>query len=424
MFDYFPGYNKFRSVTFAITITIFCLNLLGFLGLEKLIQNGWTKDTQKQLLIAFGLTGGISLLLAIFSGMFSFRGAIDAQLPDWLIAPIQADRKSLLVNDALRSFFFVLLALTTIGAWLKNVLKPGLAVGILTVFILLDMWTVDNRYLNESNFIRNPRRAFFNITDADNEILKDNEKSYRVFNLSNPFNEARTSYYHKSIGGYHGAKLRRYQDVIENCITVEHGVVLNELRNNASRLPTTPVLNMLNTKYFVAGSSSEAVLRNFGANGAAWFIKTINLVDSPDDELGQLCQTDTKTSAIVDQTKFTIEKTNFNNEGSIRLLEYKPNKLIYESSTQEPGFAVFSEIYYPEGWVARIDGQETPIYRANYILRALEIPGGEHSVEFSFEPKVYSYGNMVTTISTILLVLLLIGTILVELEVVSLKKSD
>ena len=422
LFDYLPGYNKFRSVTFALTLTIFAFNLLGSLGLEQLLKNGWSPQSKKRLLLAFGLTGGIALLLAIFAGALSFRGAVDAQLPDWLIEPLRADRKSLLVGDAMRSFFFILVAMLAIAAWLRKMIKPGMAMSLLILLVLLDLWIIDKRYLNETNFVRNPRRTFFNITEADSEILRDKDPSYRVFNLNNPFNEARTSYYHKSIGGYHGAKLRRYQDVISNCLTTELSGIINQLQNNSIILPPTPILNMLNTKYFVAGAAKETVLRNASANGSAWFIQQIQPVASPDEELQQLCQLNTKATGLVDESKFTVSQTRFNNSGVINLDHYKPNKLVYQSESDAEGFAVFSEIYYPHGWVARIDGEETPILRTNYILRGLYIPAGQHTIEFSFEPKIYSYGNMITTTSTLLLMLLVIGTILIELEVIRTKK--
>ena len=189
-------------------------------------------------------------------------------------------------------------------------------------------------------------------------------------------------------------------------------------------MPPTPILNMLNTKYFVAGASKETVLPNVNANGSAWFVNNIQPVASPDEELQQLCLLDTKTTGLIDESKFNVSQTQFNSRGTINLDSYRPKKLVYQSNNDTKGFAVFSEIYYPHGWVARIDGNEVPIFRTNYILRGLEVPAGQHTIEFTFEPKVYSYGNMITTVSTLLLVLMIIGTILIELEVIKPKKTN
>ena len=421
LFDHLPGYNKFRSVTFAIIMPIFGIIFLGFLGLEKLLEQGWNKKTKKQLFTALGISGGITLIMILGAGMVDYTGAVDARLPDWLINPLHQDRKGLRLNDAIRSLGIMLAMAAIIGLWLREILTPAIAQILIILLVTIDMWVIDKRYLAEDKFNRNPRRTYFNPTEADSRILADQDKAFRVFELRNPFNEARTSYHHRSIGGYHGAKIRRYQDLISQCITNEHAAVINALQSGLT-LPQTPVLNMLNTKYLVAGNGSNAVLTNANANGAAWFVDNIEIVDSPDDELAELCGLNTESSAVVDQTKFKLNNTNNLANGTIELTQYQPNKLTYTSNSSGDGFAVFSEIYYPKGWSATIDGNPAEIVRVNYVLRGLEIPGGNHTIEFEFKPAVYQYGNIITSVSTILLVLMIIGTLLIELGVIRVKK--
>ena len=423
IFDYFPGYNKFRSVTFALIISIVLMNLLGFIGLEKLLTKGDSKQALHQILIAFGFTGGMSLLLAVGAGIFSFTGNIDAQLPDWLINPIMADRKALLQGDAFRSFIFILLAAGLIVATLKNKLKYSIASLLLVFLVLIDSWTVDKRLLNESKFSRNPQRSYFTPTDADKLILQDKSVDYRVFNLINPFNDARTSYFHESLGGYHGAKIRRYQDLIDHCLANEQQEVITNLRATGT-LPATGmgVINMLNTRYFIAGPSAQAVIPNPGAYGNAWTVANVQLVSSPDEELSATCEIDTKTTAVVDRSKFKLPKSKYTADGNVTLTTYEPNKLTYKTILAGDAFVVFSEIYYPKGWQATIDDKPATIVRANYVLRALEVPAGKHDIVFTFKPAVYSYGNTITTASSLLLILIVLGTLFVELGFIKLKK--
>ena len=423
MFDYFPGYNKFRSVTFALIISIMLINMLGFIGLEKMFQRGDNKQYLRQILIAFGFTGGLSLILFMFAGMFSFEGPFDAQLPDWLVNAFTADRKALLQADAFRSFTFIILAAGAIFAAIKDKINYSAASLIIVALVLFDSWTVDNRFLNDSMFVRNPRRTHFAPTEADKLILQDKAADYRVFNLINPFNDARTSYFHKSIGGYHGAKLRRYQDLIDRGLSKEHQGVISSLRGTGF-LPSTGmgVINMLNTKYLVAGASAQAVISNNYANGNAWTVSNIQQVNSPDEELDATTTIDTKITAVVDQSKFTLSQSSFAGKGTVALTSYQPNELKYTASLTDDSFIVFSEIYYADGWVATIDGNPVSILRANYVLRALEASAGEHEIVFSFKPAIYSYGNTITTASSILLILLVLGTLLIELGFIKLKK--
>jgi len=413
MFDYFPGYNKFRSVTFAIIIPILACNLLGFIALEKFLRQEWNSKGKKQLLIAFASTGGFALLLWLFAGVFGYQGAVDGQLPEWLLAPIRADRQALLKGSALASFFFILLFGGAIYATLVGKIKPSILYLTLSFLMLVDLWSTAKKLLNDENFKRNPARTFFQKTDADKVILSDKTLDFRVFNLQNPWNEARTSYYYNSIGGYHGAKIRRYQDLIEAGLMREHEEAISTLRSGSDNFSDLGVLNMLNTRYLIAGPSKDAVILNQNSNGNAWFVSTIENASTPDEELNKTIKINTKTTAVIDQTKFKVAGS-LSTNGAISLTNYTPNHLTYTSNNNAAGLAVFSEIYYKKGWKAIIDGKKAPILRANYVLRALEIPAGNHTIEFTFKPAIYNWANPVMTASSWLIILLILGTLVVE----------
>ncbi len=423
MFDYFPGYNKFRSVTFAIIIPILAMNLLGFIGLEKFLHLEWNSKTKKQLAIAVGSTAGFAILLWLFAGLINYSGAVDAQLPEWLLAPLKADRQSLLKGSALATFFLITIFGVAVFATFTKRIKPPVLYLTLAFLMLIDLWSTDKKLLNDSSFKRNPARTFFQKTEADKLILSDKALDFRVFNLQNPWNEARTSYYHKSIGGYHGAKLRRYQDLISSGLTAEHQKVIELLRSGNMDFSSLGVLNMLNTKYLMLGSGKEAVIKNESANGNAWFVSRVENVNSADDELAKTQEIDTKTTAVINQTKFKLTGS-LSSNGTITLAKYAPNHLVYKSNNEAAGLAIFSEIYYKEGWKATIDGKEASILRANYVLRALEIPAGEHTIEFVFKPSIYGWANPIMMASSWLIILLIIGTLAVEFGFVKIRKAN
>lgn len=414
IFDYLPGYNKFRSVTFAIIIVVLAMILGGFMGLEKLLSSDFNKLTQKKFLIAIGGVAGFALLCVLFAGMGSYRGAIDEQLasyPDWYLNALRADRASLLRGDALRSLIFILLFVGVVWALIKEKLSKPIAYGLLILFVFVDMFGVAKRFINSDTFVRKSRQSEFNLTEADKKILQDKDPNYRVMNLLNPFNDAKTSYHHKSVGGYHGAKLGRYQELIERCIAPEQSQIISALQGGSFSFGEIGVLDMLNTRYFMAGTSANAVLPNPTANGNAWFVKNVIEVESADEEINEVGKINTDSTAILDVSKFEVSDQVSSDEGKITLEEYKPNYLKYTSTNTGYGLAVFSEIYYPEGWIATIDGEKANILRANYVLRALEIPEGNHVIEFRFAPSSYSIGNTVTLISSVLLILMLFGAV-------------
>lgn len=412
LFDYLPGYNKFRSVTFTIIITIFSMNLLGFIALEKLVSSEWNKELKKKIYLTFGIGGGFLLALLVFSGALGYRGAIDSQLPDWFVEAIREDRQSLLIKDVLRAMMFVVAFAVLIWALFKKQVKTSQVLLGLTLIVFVDSFSLTKRFLGEERFTKNPSKDFFAMTDADRAITAQASFGDRVLNLQNPFNENRTSYYHESIGGYHGAKIRRYQDLIDYCIQGELQSAIGSLQSQSMNFSNLPVLNMLNTKYMYAGAQ---VFPNRYANGNAWTVSSVIPVNSPDEEISSVCSLNTKNEAVIDQTKFNIPSTT--GSGIITLDKKTPNKLTYTANVSGgTATGIFSEIYYPKGWTATIDGNEVEILRADYVLRALEIPEGQHEIVFEFKPKTYFVGNNIMLVSSILVLLVFVGGVGVQFK--------
>ncbi|MHC2990074.1 hypothetical protein OB13_00135 [Pontibacter sp. HJ8] len=399
MFDYFPAYNKFRAVSSALVIAQITIPLLGILALCRLIRDrDVIKDIDKKLLLAGGITAGICLLVWLFAGSASFVGAVDPQLQQsqFPVDAIRADREGMMRSDAFRSFIFIALAIGLLYFYLKNKLSATVAIAGVGVLILVDLWSVNKRYLNDGDFEKRVVENHFQPTQADQMILQDKDLSYRVLYLPNPFNDARTSYFHKSVGGYHGAKLRRYQDVIDRHIA----------QNNLE------VLRMLNTRYVITGDQQQPVQRVPGALGNAWFVEEVKPVNTPDEEIEALGDMDPSKTAVVDVSKFKVPAQHFSAAGStIKLTEYQPNYLKYEANAAQAGLVVFSEVYYADGWQAYLDGQPVDHIRANYILRAMPVPAGKHTIEFRFAPKSYEIGNTISLVSSVLLLLVLGGAV-------------
>ncbi|MEM8939741.1 MAG: YfhO family protein [Bacteroidota bacterium] len=415
LFDYLPGYNKFRSVTFTIIISIFALNLLGALGLEKLLSMKWNKETRKKIFLTFGIGGGFLTLLLVCSGALNYRGVIDTQLPDWFANALREDRQSLLIRDTMRALLFGLGFGLSIWFFFKKNIKAHQVLIVLLALVFVDNLALTKRFLGEEKFVRSPIEDYFKMNEADQVLLSFTQDGDRVLNLQNPFNENRTSYTHASLGGYHGAKIRRYQDLIEHCLESEIQRAIQKIQSQSLDFSDLHILNMLNASYFYAGEQQNGVFKNSSANGAAWIASEIIPVNSPDEEIDKVCQINTKTQAVIDQSKFSITETN--GIGSIILIEKTPNRLVYESSVNGgAATGVFSEIYYPKGWSATIDGKDKDILRANYVLRALEIPEGKHEIVFEFKPKVYANGNTIMLVSSILVLVGCVGGVYFELR--------
>ena len=394
--DYFPGYNKFRAVSMILVIAEFTLPLLGFVALNKFLTPDVSIDAKKKpLQLAFYIVGGLTLLFALIPSLFfDFVGGQDANLEKngWPVDALQSDRAKLLSADAWRSFIFISLTFGTLWMFLKNKLKSQYVILIVGVLVLTDMWTVNKRYLNDDHFVRESKfKTPYQPAQANLQILKDKDPNFRVFNQSiSTFNDAGTSYFHKSIGGYHGAKLKRYQELIENHIS----------QGNPA------VINMLNTKYVI--NKKGQAQQNPAAMGNAWFVSNINIVANADAEIAALKELDVKNIAVVDERfKDQLIADLSNENASISLMDYKPNYLKYKSNSTKDGIVIFSEIYYNKGWNAYIDGVLKPHFRANYVLRGLQIPKGNHIIEFKFEPSTYKTGERVSLASSIILLLLL-----------------
>ena len=403
--DFFPGYNKFRAVSMILIVAEFTLPLLAFLALNNFIFSDADKlSKQKSLKNAFFITSSITLLFALVPNIFfDFIGVNDSMLASngWPVEALQSDRASMLSNDAWRSFFFILLAFLSLFFFLKHKVSSNNVILIFAVLLLFDMWTINKRYLNDSHFIRSSKvKIPYKASQADNFILSDNDPNFRVFNQSvSTFNDASTSYFHKSIGGYHGAKLKRYQELIDSHIS----------KGNMQ------VLNMLNTKYFILQNGK--VNRNPNVLGNAWFIKDTKIVENADAEILALNNFDASSIAIIDKRfKSLIKEFYSDSLSSIKLDEYQPNYLKYSSSSKENQIAVFSEVYYDKGWNSYIDGELVSHFRANYILRAMNIPKGNHTIEFRFEPEIFKIGERISLASSILLIFSLIFVSVRELK--------
>jgi heme A synthase len=397
MFDVFPGYNKFRAVTMVIILALMIIPLMGFLGMERLIAAGWNKQTQKKLLLATGIT----IFLAISAWIVTKPPAIE-EAPAWLSEAVFSDRKGIIQTDTFRTILYVVLTFGAVYFYLKGKISMTIFAAIVIALVVLDLGLVDSRYLNDGAYKKESNRTYLDKTPADEEILKDKTLGYRVLNLQDPFNEARTSNFHKSLGGYHGAKMRRYQDLISRHLVPEMQQIIQDQGITRSN---TNVISMLNAKYILAGLQANAVIKNRYSNGAAWFVENINMVNSPDEEIAQIGNVDLSRTAVIDQTKFQIDEFHADSLAKINLISYEPNNLVYEASTRSNTLAVFSEIFYPRGWKAFVDGSEAKILRVNYVLRALEVPAGEHKIEFRFEPDSYYIGNKIMMISSLILIL-------------------
>ena len=432
-YDLAPLYNKFRTVSMALVILQVTVPLLGFLALDKIWkEEKGNRRIRKAALAAYGITGGVCLLFALFPSLAgTFAGSSDAGMQDVLSEALRADRKSMLVKDAFRSLVFVTLAFGLICWNLgssgkehggKTFIPAGIAMAVL---ILIDLWGVDKRYLNSSHFTS--RRDFssqFEARPVDKIILEDKSLDYRVLDLSvNTFNDSHTSYWHKSIGGYSPAKMQRYQDLIEHHLTGEINDVIRTVNSSATiqdveaGLPELPVLSMLNDKYIILGGEYPPV-ENRQAFGNCWIVSSAAAAATPDEEIAMLSGTDLRSTAIIGND-FAWAREKLDSLGrlathdiapadSVWMTSYAPNELRYRSRTHSEKAVIFSEIYYPEGWTLTIDGTPADIFRADWILRGAFIPAGEHEIVMRFEPQAYSTGAALSRASSITLYILLI----------------
>ncbi|MEJ6711663.1 MAG: YfhO family protein [Flavobacteriales bacterium] len=394
--EYVPGYNKFRTVSMILVIAELTIPLLGFVAIKQIIENKFeNQELIKSLKYSIGITAGLCLLFAfVGSSLFNFSSAADTQYPDFLVSALEVDRASLMRSDSLRSLVFILLAACSIYLYhLKKIKLMPFAI-LLGVLVLADMLPVNNRYLNSEDFVKAKKMDTpFQKTAADIEILKDKELNFRVYNTTERIDAgARTSYFHNNLGGYHGAKLKRYQELIDMQIA----------KGNSS------VIDMLNTKYIIRKGSSGAMLalKNPSQLGAAWFVSSAKVVNNADDEMTALSTFNPSSEVLIDK-RYNLEERTYNATGSINLSSYKPNHLVYDVTAEDESFAVFSEIFYDKGWNAYVDGVLKDHYRVNYVLRGMPLPKGAYSVEFKFEPQSVALGSSIALVCSTLIYLLL-----------------
>ena len=498
MLDHFPGYNKFRVVSMTLIIAQFAMPLLGILAINRLLEGNFDKkELQKNFNYSVGITCGILFLVMALSGSFNYNVPGDTNFANRMIQQypnlkavinqvmevLPQDRRKLLNADAFRSLVLVSCAAGLIIAFITRKINKTVLLAALPVLILIDLWPVNKRYLNDDNFItKKEDRKSFTPSKADSFIQLDKE-NYRVLNLTgDPFKDSRTSYYHKSIGGYHGAKMQRYQELHDYYMSDEMNNIISALRSNPTQasvgnaLAKQPALNMLNTKYIIINPEAQPLI-NASALGAAWFVPKYQLVKSANTELAALTNPEKADSiaillgeksyrtnqirsfatqynknnsdidlrskmadaqrelntvnnkisgyrnfnpaevAIIDErfaSKLDGFTASFDSTASIKMVKYLPFKIEYKANASKDQLAVFSEIYYPKGWNAYIDGEPVEHFRANYVLRAMVIPEGEHNITFEFKPKSYYMGETLANASAIVLILVIAGFIYYE----------
>ncbi|THF53500.1 hypothetical protein E6C50_04670 [Flavobacterium supellecticarium] len=405
--DYVPMYNKFRAVSSIQVILELCMPVLAVLGLQSFFK-AEEKERWNALWKSGATALGVVVVLLFAKGMFDFTGGSDSmylkaygEMGPPFIDALKEQRAAMYVSDLFRSGVLILLAAAILWLFSKNKLSQVTAVVLVGVLMVGDLFFVDKNYVNSDSFV-SARQADvpFEATPADEQILKDTTH-YRVFEVEGNMSSARTSYFHSSIGGYHAAKPRKMQQLFDYQIA----------KNNIG------VLNMLNVKYIIQkdDQGQDIPLKNAEANGNAWFVSEVKKVDTPDAEMKALDKLDTKKTAVLNQKEFAnaVKENSFvtDSTATIKLTQYKPNYLKYTANNPNTGLAVFSEVYYPKGWKATIDGKEVPHFAVNYVLRAMEVPAGKHTIEFKFEPEVIKKGSMISLISFIAMVALIVAGI-------------
>ncbi|PQJ12712.1 hypothetical protein CJD36_002910 [Flavipsychrobacter stenotrophus] len=415
LFDHLPMLNKFRTPSMALVIPQFLFPLLGFWGVQEYISGKTSKEELlKALKIAAGITAGLCIVLGLGGSMFfSFTGVEDAGYQAELVNLLKQDRASLAMSSSLKSAAFILAAAALLWALVTEKIKPVMMIGGLGLLIAIDMLPVSRDYLNESNYEdASEFDATFQPRPVDEQILKDKDPYYRVLDLSrNTYNDAVQAYFHKCVGGYSPAKMEMYQDLIDR---------------HMSKGYNGEVLNMLNTKYIIVGGQKSApqVIPNPNACGNAWFVDEVKLVNTADEEINGLTAPQLGDTTIVpgafQPKKTAIIRNTFKNDlgngaigkdsaAFVKLTKYGLDELSFASNNSKDGLAVFSDIYYAKGWKAYVDGKETPIVKADYVLRAIKIPAGPHKIEFQFKPDSFYKGKTVAMASSILILLLCVA---------------
>ena len=429
--DYVPLYAKFRTVASILVIAEFTIPLLAMMALRRIVEDPQVLTrNMRWVYVSFGLTAGVALLFALMPGFFfhdfissSERVAL-GQIPDEyrhaLMANLTEMRQAVMTADCWRSFWIVTVGVVMLLLYRINKLKAAYMIAGVGVLCLVDMWQVNKRYLNDGMFVeKSVREAPQPMSHTDQLILKDKGLDYRVLNLAtNTFNENETSYYHKSIGGYHAAKLRRYQEMIEAYINPQMSRIMKAVADSDGDMTRVngdslfPVLNMLNTKYIIVplqGGQTVPLLNPY-AYGNAWFVDRLTFADNANQEIERIGQIDLRHEAVADKRFADVlgEAVAQDKNSVAKLLAYEPNQLTYEVSSDKGGVLVFSEVYYP-GWTATIDGQPAELGRVNYILRALRVPAGKHQVKLAFFPKSVDTTETIAYVAYVVLLLIIVG---------------
>lgn len=436
--DYVPMYAKFRTVASILVIAEFTIPLLAALALKQIVDEPEElKKQMKFVYISLGLTAGVAFLMAVAPGIMSpfvseqetqmiasIQG-MDANTQHLIISNIESMRQAMVSADAWRSVVIILIGFALLMAFRFRKLPGKYMIVALAVLCLIDLWQVDKRYLNDGMFVpRSERENPHQPTAADAKILQDRSLNYRVLNFAvSTFNDNETSYFHKSVGGYHPAKLRRYQEMIDAYIAPQMQAAMGEISTKGGDMQKVdgrkvfPVLNMLNTKYFILPlqGGTTVALQNPYAQGNAWFVNKIVYVGDANAEYAQVAKINLQTEAVADKKFESALGQAITNDSTatVRLTSYQPNNLRYTVDSKNGGIVVFSEIYYP-GWTATVDGTPTPIARVNYILRALMVKPGKHTVVFDFHPSSIRTTEIIAYISLVLLLLAIVGTVYVE----------
>ena len=427
--DYVPMYAKFRTVASILVIAEFTIPLLAVMALKTLIEEKEAlKQNMRYVYISFGLTAGVALLFALAPSLFFSSFISDAEMqalkniPAEYLSPLMANltqmREAMFSADCYRTVFIIVIGTALLVLYRYNKLKANIMVVIIAALCLVDMWMVNKRYLNDAMFVeRSVRDNEPEMSNTDKIILQDKSLDYRVLNLaSNTFNENETSYFHKSIGGYHPAKLRRYQEMIEHYIAPEMQKTMQAIMTAGGDMSKVdgrsiyPILNMLNTKYFILplqGNQTAPVLNPY-TYGNAWFVDKVTYVNNANEEIDKVGKIDLRHEAVADkQFEAVLKVSNVQgNVSQVELVSYAPNKLKYNVLSEKGGVVVFSEVYYP-GWTATIDGQKAELGRVNYILRALNVEKGKHTIELAFDPQSVHTTEIIATISFATLLILI-----------------
>lgn len=435
LFHHLPMYNKFRTPSMALVIPQITFAILGCMALKRIVDgNLEEKELHKGIYIAAGITGGLCLLVWLVPDLLlSFSAQADAnytqQYGAWFTDALRADRADLASSDAFRSFGFILVAALVLWFVSKKDNREWAKYGVLVIVVLTfaDLYNVARRYCNDNNYMAKFEYQPYKPTIADNEILKDKDLSYRVLTFNNPFNDTHVPYFHKSIGGYNAAKLRDYQDLLDQQIEPEMRYIQQSLGNVRSQddidslFMHTPVLNMMNMRYLILNEDNKPLVNKM-AYGNAWFVSDYKVLSdtsvagvaysASDLQMKMLSTVDLKKTALV-ESQFSKElegkKLGFDPEASVVLTSYKPNELVYKSNSKTNGLVVFSEIYYPKSWTATIDGQEVAHFRSDWLLRSMVVPAGEHTIVFKCDAKTYWTLRSVSSILSLVLLLLLVG---------------